>query len=433
MSDTNDQRRAQPQSTRQESVRPESARSSDEAQGRTTASSSPYAQAMDSLRFTASQKEELKRSLLEQMREDKRTREENEAKAPVTTAEATRQGGPTGFAGSREPGRSGSRHMSRRRFVGLLVAAGLTAGAAGLAIAAGLARVDANDAAGDLFPQGPVDDDVISRISRTVGLSHSCNGVTVSLDSILGDKNNVAVIFSIYRDDGGELGCASDPATGDPVLVSMMSGISLISTEAGMGGTAYSYDADPTDNAMQYVCLSSSETPLVGEQTHVMIGDLLTYDDAGFRTIARGTWEFDVALDYEDTSHELEAIHTPVSRAGIDATIEHVLISPIGLTVELAASDASQWHEDGIVTPHNLDEQQEFANMPLALVMSDATTRKVVVSSVGASGIGIKQEPDGGTTASDPGPILLIARFDRIIDPSEVAAVRVCDVEIPVT
>lgn len=359
------------------------------------------------------------------MQGEARPREE---RAPETSA----QGSSAGLAGQQVATHARRPRMSRRRFVGLLAAAGLTAGAAGLAIATGLARVNANDAAGDLFPQGPIDGDVVARIGRTIGLSQTCNGVTVSLDSILGDKNNVAIVFSVYRDDGSELGCSPDPTTGEPVLISMMSGISLISTEAGTGGGAYSYDADPADNAMQYVCLSSSETPLVGKRAHVTIGDLLTYDEAGFRTIARGTWKFDVTLDYEDTSRELAANHAPVSRSGIDATIERVLLSPIGLTVELAASDASQWHEDGVVTARNLDEQQDFMNMPLALVMSEGEVREVGISSSSASGIGVAQEPDGETSVLEPGPILLIAHFDRIIDPDDVTAVRVGDVEISV-
>lgn len=440
MSDSNERRSVWQEGARQESARPESTQTSGRTGGVSRANTSRYAQAMDNLRFTVDQKEELKRSLSARLREDV-AREESahgeamqgeaephEAGAPKTPA----QGRPAGLAGQQTATHAKRSRISRRRFVGLLAAAGLTAGAAGLAIATGLARVNANDAAGDLFPQGPTDGDIVARIGRTVGLSQTCNGVTVSLDSILGDKNNVAIVFSVYRDDGSELGCAPDPTTGEPVLVSMMSGITLISTEAGMGGVAYSYDADPADNAMQYVCLSGSETPLVGERAHITIGDLLTYDEAGFRTIARGTWKFDVTLDYEDTSRELAANHAPVSRSGIDATIERVLLSPIGLTVELAASDASQWHEDGVVTARNLDEQQDFMNMPLALVMSEGEVREVGISSSSASGIGVAQEPDGETSVLEPGPILLIAHFDRIIDPDDVTAVRVGDVEISV-
>lgn len=147
------------------------------------------------------------------------------------------------------------RPSARRPRTRWAVAAGLVAalllGGGGTAIASGVISVPLSQAVQDLFGGSVADTKIVDKVGRPAGASATSNGVTVTADAIIGDAANVKIVYTISRDDGKPF----DFSGGNYSATSMgfESPGSFIDGTRGMAGGAYFYDADPTDNKVQYV------------------------------------------------------------------------------------------------------------------------------------------------------------------------------------
>ena len=126
-----------------------------------------YRDAMDALRFTREQKENMVENLMA---------------APA--------------------GRT-VRPLRLRRFAAAGTAAALAlslgvAGAAGVLDGAGSAFAG-------LFGGGTAETEIIDQIGRPIGASATRDGVTITADAIIGDTYSYAIVYSIRREDGAPL------------------------------------------------------------------------------------------------------------------------------------------------------------------------------------------------------------------------------------
>ncbi len=452
---------------------------------------SPYTRAMDGLRFTDEQRAALKRALLDELRQtdEEGVRSDGQPPAaesgayPTTDAShgavfpppdlreersmtSTMQtvatsnlhlGGTRPFPviGASTAGtaasaaspirgtagptvrRTAGRRVSRRAATALLAAAAVAAGIAGAALATGIVKFDLADIAAQFFGATPSQSDAVNRVGQTVGVSATDNGVTVSLDAIIGDRHNVACVFSIYNEDGSAFDATK--STGDPLSFYFTSGSIKPEGNAATAqlASSASYAIGDDRTVIQAVFIMSSEAPLIGNATHARFSDLMAsfYDaetgTVDVETVAEGTWDLEFTIDYEDASVELTGGQT-VSYAGIDATIAHVELSPVGLTVELEMEDPG-WG-NGPDVPYTLDDMEqlgEFIGIPISLTLTDGTEVDLswseydALASLGTIG-GWSLDEGYDTTASRN------AVFDRIYDLADIASVTVGDVEIPV-
>ncbi len=202
----------------------------------------------------------------------------------------------------------------------------------------------------DVFYGAPADTEIVGDIGKPVGASSTDDGIRITCDSLLGDANNIAVIYTLEREDGASLeGIAQKNADGKyPISFSGSSGLEVDGVEAEEGA-GYFYDSEPGDGKIQYVQLQHLRTrggdSLVGKSAHVTLQGLQAVnseDDGAVRLLASGTWSFRFKLAYRDTTR----VYTCDERASYgekEILVEQVRVSP--LAIEVVYSGSNDWVE----------------------------------------------------------------------------------------
>lgn len=322
------------------------------------------------------------------------------------------------------------RPSARRPRTRWAVAAGLVAalllGGGGTAIASGVISVPLSQAVQDLFGGSVADTKIVDKVGRPAGASATSNGVTVTADAIIGDAANVKIVYTISRDDGKPF----DFSGGNYSAASMgfESPGSFIDGTRGMAGGAYFYDADPTDNKVQYVeewnvDVDGGES-LIGKTVHVDLRDLKVYsaDDNAGKLLAKGEWKLDFKVNYEDAGVSIGE-GTKIKQGGMDATIDKATISPVAFTIEYSVNgllEDSGNAESGQETEERQGALESFCNQDYVFTMKDGS--KIEVSNASSS---MNRDEVGGREIIKRGFF-----FDQIIDVDQVASVTVNGTEL---
>ena len=287
------------------------------------------------------------------------------------------------------------------------------------------------------------DTKIVDKVGRPAGASATSNGVTVTADAIIGDAANVKIVYTISRDDGKPF----DFSGGNYSATSMgfESPGSFIDGTRGMAGGAYFYDADPTDNKVQYVeewnvDVDGGES-LIGKTIHVDLRDLKVYSadegvSAGDATsgdqsanaanagklLAKGEWKLDFKVNYEDAGVSIGE-GTKIKQGGMDATIDKATISPVAFTIEYSVNgllEDSGNAESGQETEERQGALESFCNQDYVFTMKDGS--KIEVSNASSS---MNRDEVGGREIIKRGFF-----FDQIIDVDQVASVTVNGTEL---
>ena len=340
-----------------------------------------------------------------------------------------------------------SHHSSRRKRLPLaaaVAALALILCMGGIAFATG-SFVSVERFVNHLFGGSETKVEVVDKIGRPVGVAQSINGVTVSADAIIGDKSSVAVVFSVFRDDGTPfegieasengrlpLGFSEDLDVDFPLVTKIAQGM-------GATGSSYFYDADPTDNAIQLVEARTyadlGGTSLVGCTMSAHFEDLKLYGEGEPVVIAAGRWNLSFPLDYEDSSvelptgqtfelaafHEDDATGTKTELAPIQATIDELSISPIALHMRYTADHKVEWTsgESGRQSRHDSQLSDALLGVRVVVNLTDGTA--IEAESYGSGTI----SADDDTARCETGIF-----FNQIIDPDEVSSVTIGDTTI---
>lgn len=346
-----------------------------------------YQDAMDGLHFTQDQKRAMVDGLLE--------------------------------AANAAPTRRTIRPIRRMALVAAAAALVLTVGAGASGI-----LPPASEVFGDLFGGAPAQTQVVDQIGYPIGASATDNGVTITADAIIGDSYSYAILYSIRRDDGQPL---ADPEDLQPMVENYLP---LLFTEWGadvghLGGThgsAHFFDADPSDNAIQYVEMMTADKPIRPGVAKVKFQDLRLDTGDGFVTLAEGTWQLKFDFAFEDAMVELP-VGQDFTLNGMDATLDTVRISPLSYQVEYTVHSELQWdHESdgGRQSEHDREQTRKyFDTLPLSIQFKDGTTLDLVGSGGGIS-------PKGGKTYCEKS-----ALFEEILDLDQVESITVADITVP--
>lgn len=311
----------------------------------------------------------------------------------------------------------------RLRYVAAVAAAVVVAlGVGGGAYASGALRSVSN-VFDDVFGGSPAQTEVIDKVGRPVGASASSNGVTITADAIIGDKDNCVLVFSIRKDDGTAFEGLKPLENGIlPLGFEAPSSTSIDGVLSG-GGGSYFYDADPSDNAIQYVERTSVDTlgnnGIIGRAARVELRNLSVRGDGEARTLVEGVWKLKFAINYEDTSVSLGAGQS-FEMNGMQATVDEMSISPIAITVRYTVDGVMQWEDqaDGQMSDHNSAEVERFA-APVLITKVDGT---VIDISNGASST---ERLDNGTTACREGII-----FTEVMNLDDIVSITIGDTVI---
>ena len=172
------------------------------------------------------------------------TREEKNAMVDRLTAGESRGGGKV-------------RSIRRTVTVGVAAALLMTMG-----VGAAVTLTPAGEVFASIFGDSPAQTEILDRMGVPIGASDTADGVTITADAIIGDTYSYAVVYSIARDDGQPLAEDLTPlgGTDGPLPLTFDQSDTFVGMLGGSHGTAYFYDADPADNAIQYVEMMTADT-----------------------------------------------------------------------------------------------------------------------------------------------------------------------------
>ena len=246
------------------------------------------------------------------------TREEKNAMADRLTAGESRGGGKV-------------RSIRRTVAVGVAAALLMTMG-----VGAAVTLTPAGEVFASVFGGAPAQTEIMDRMGVPIGASDTSGGVTITADAIIGDTYSYAVVYSIARDDGQPLAEDLTPLGGGdgPLPLTFDQADTDIGMLGGSHGTAYFYDADPADNAIQYVEMMTADTPIEpGTATATFQNLYLRGEDIQDRNLlAEGSWKIRFQFQFPDSGVSLEAGQT-FRLNGMEATLDRVTISPLSIQV----------------------------------------------------------------------------------------------------
>ncbi len=312
---------------------------------------------------------------------------------------------------------------------------------------------------------GPTaDTEIIDQIGRPIGASDTSNGVTVTADAILFDGYNYLISYTLEKEDGSAFDCTKNPDTGLYDLGWKRSDSTIGRGVDGATGSSYFYDADPSDNAIQYVeTMSYNDTVQTGGTAKITLGDLcvLNSENGEPTTIAKGTWRLKFQLEADNSAIELPAGQT-IEVNGLSASVDKVVISPIGYhvvyTVDGEATFDTLYDENGeeipqengrepagacsvispigyhVVYDENGEEvPQESGREPAGVCSTwESYAAKLLITKTDGtvldfSDCGGSMDPhDGKTVCTRQGT------FDTVIPLDDIASVTIGDISIPI-
>ena len=323
------------------------------------------------------------------------------------------------MAAAEQPEQPVAIHRVRRfpRIAAVGVAAALV-----LSIGAGATGVfkSASDAFAGVF--GPTaDTEIIDQIGHPIGASDTAGGVTVTADAILFDGYNYLISYTLEKEDGSSFDLTTNPDTGllDLYWADTNSDIGLF---GGAIGNSYFYDADPNDNAIQYVETRSFDDAVkVGGTAKIKLHDLQEFSNAGTEsTLVKGTWSLKFKLDAGNSAKELPAGQN-LTVNGMNATVDKLVISPIGYNFTYTVAEQAKFEDaPSGKAPQSQRDTWDTFSVPLSVTLKDGTV--IDLNSTGGS-----MEPDNGETVCTR-----MGTFDTILPLDEVASVTIGDTTIPV-
>ena len=179
---------------------------------------------------------------------------------------------------------------------------------------------------------GNAQTELVDNVGRPVDASVTVNGYTLTADAVIGDRYNIAIVYTLTRDDGQPI----------PENVSFDSYSNAYHNFSSGGGSwQYCRDGDLPDNQLRIVerWTSSAVLPFF-RGIHVVFEDLEFLDPQSgkWSTLAEGTWELRFTARYGDTTISVpsEDINVP----GTKFQIYKILLSPLGIHMDLKLRSA---------------------------------------------------------------------------------------------
>lgn len=302
------------------------------------------------------------------------------------------------------------RAIPLRRICALGAAAAL-AGALCLGAAASGALKPAAQAFGAVFGTAPAQTEIIDRIGRPLDARATVDGVTVQADAIIGDTYSYAIVYSIYREDGQPITADPDPNRNGALALRFGDWDTDVGHMGGMHGTAWFFDEDPADNAVQFVQLLTADAPLEPGTATVHLTDLKQGIGEDAALLAEGSWELRFDFAFEDSSLELPGGQS-FTVNGASAVLNSVAVSPLSLridyTVETGLSSSSGT-ADSTPTPQ-----------PVFLTLTDG-------SRIDLTGFGGGIRPEGDSLRCE-----LSGVFDQILPLDTIESITIGEVTLPV-
>lgn len=372
-----------------------------------TTNSNDYRHALEHISFTDNAKQHMANSIAQSV-----------ASSDAATAQSN-------FNGTRRKPRI-ARHPVRTvaRIAAVTAVLAIVIGGAGTAMATGVLPLP-SDMLSDIFDGPASQTEIIDRIGRPVGASCSNNGVTVTADAIMGDKDMVSIAYTLTFDDPAALKKLSEPGENGTIAGSVDGNV-YVDGEHGGQGQSWLIDKNPNDSSIQYFAQFSVESPgLMGRTVRTHINSLVV-PRAGkelpeYKKILTGPWDLKFQLNYEDTSVTIPAPKS-VNFNGTKATIQEATVSCVGVSVRYNIDRSIEHDNNSGKMSQNMEESMDaVGNIPLIVTFKDGH----VEDATSHSGYFANKLDNGTTDVHKTWP------FSQVCDTDKIASVQIGDTVIP--
>lgn len=372
-----------------------------------TTNSNDYRHALEHISFTDNAKQHMANSIAQSV-----------ASSDAATAQSN-------FNGTRRKPRI-ARHPVRTvaRIAAVTAVLAIVIGGAGTAMATGVLPLP-SDMLSDIFDGPASQTEIIDRIGRPVGASCSNNGVTVTADTIMGDKDMVTIAYTLTFDDPAALKKLSEPGENGTIAGSVDGNV-YVDGEHGGQGQSWLIDKNPNDSSIQYFAQFSVESPgLMGRTVRTHINSLVV-PRAGkelpeYKKILTGPWDLKFQLNYEDTSVTIPAPKS-VNFNGTKATIQEATVSCVGVSVRYNIDRSIEHDNNSGKMSQNMEESMDaVGNIPLIVTFKDGH----VEDATSHSGYFANKLDNGTTDVHKTWP------FSQVCDTDKIASVQIGDTVIP--
>lgn len=372
-----------------------------------TTNSNDYRHALEHISFTDNAKQHMANSIAQSV-----------ASSDAATAQSN-------FNGTRRNPRI-ARHPVRTvaRIAAVTAVLAIVIGGAGTAMATGVLPLP-SDMLSDIFDGPASQTEIIDRIGRPVGASCSNNGVTVTADAIMGDKDMVTIAYTLTFDDPAALKKLSEPGENGTIAGSVDGNV-YVDGEHGGQGQSWLIDKNPNDSSIQYFAQFSVESPgLMGRTVRTHINSLVV-PRAGkelpeYKKILTGPWDLKFQLNYEDTSVTIPAPKS-VNFNGTKATIQEATVSCVGVSVRYNIDRSIEHDNNSGKMSQNMEESMDaVGNIPLIVTFKDGH----VEDATSHSGYFANKLDNGITDVHKTWP------FSQVCDTDKIASVQIGDTVIP--
>lgn len=372
-----------------------------------TTNSNDYRHALEHISFTDNAKQHMANSIAQSV-----------ASSDAATAQSN-------FNGTRRKPRI-ARHPVRTvaRIAAVTAVLAIVIGGAGTATATGVLPLP-SDMLSDIFDGPASQTEIIDRIGRPVGASCSNNGVTVTADAIMGDKDMVTIAYTLTFDDPAALKKLSEPGENGTIAGSVDGNV-YVDGEHGGQGQSWLIDKNPNDSSIQYFAQFSVESPgLMGRTVRTHINPLVV-PRAGkelpeYKKILTGPWDLKFQLNYEDTSVTIPAPKS-VNFNGTKATIQEATVSCVGVSVRYNIDRSIEHDNNSGKMSQNMEESMDaVGNIPLIVTFKDGH----VEDATSHSGYFANKLDNGTTDVHKTWP------FSQVCDTDKIASVQIGDTVIP--
>ena len=372
-----------------------------------TTNSNDYRHALEHISFTDNAKQHMANSIAQSV-----------ASSDAATAQSN-------FNGTRRKPRI-ARHPVRTvaRIAAVTAVLAIVIGGAGTAMATGVLPLP-SDMLSDIFDGPASQTEIIDRIGRPVGASCSNNGVPVTADAIMGDKDMVTIAYTLTFDDPAALKKLSEPGENGTIAGSVDGNV-YVDGEHGGQGQSWLIDKNPNDSSIQYFAQFSVESPgLMGRTVRTHINSLVV-PRAGkelpeYKKILTGPWDLKFQLNYEDTSVTIPAPKS-VNFNGTKATIQEATVSCVGVSVRYNIDRSIEHDNNSGKMSQNMEESMDaVGNIPLIVTFKDGH----VEDATSHSGYFANKLDNGTTDVHKTWP------FSQVCDTDKIASVQIGDTVIP--
>lgn len=245
--------------------------------------------------------------------------------------------------------------------------------------------------------------DIVNKIGQPVGASATVGDYVLTAEAVIGDKYNLAIVYSLTKQNG-------------EVLEDDLAFSTYSNSLHRNGGASYSrvFSEDKTKLSIVEKWTGTDDL-MWRRKASVSFSDLIVkdpMDGTRMRTVQEGTWDLQFTLRYEDTSKEVEIKpFSAVDTDGISYQIEKILISPVGIHIDMRVPNL---YLDGE------GEEPYFTKFTVSLVLKSGEMVTVKNNS-------LRQHGDLKALSLDAS---YSALFETPIDISDIQELIVCDTTI---